>query len=174
MSQDGWTYFLTLYILNNVIINLMGNDIINVTLFHSRGKFYLIPGHFIKYQKQIEDIASKISSLMIQDTNIQSAYSEHAPLKSIAALFLIIFGALFSLSAYIMIPSLVLSPALRDSSYGVLIWPLGIWIIAAGISELTKFPVINISRKEIKRFNLIAIRTVWILSYFAICWRTIS
>jgi len=159
------------------IINLMGNKIINVTLHHSEGKFYLIPGHFIKYQKELENLSEKISSLMVHDYNIQtttSGHSANAPLKSIGALFLIIFGAIFSLSAYIMIPDLVLSPAFRDSYYGVLIWPLGIWVILAGILELTKFPVINISRKKIKRLYLIAIKIIWIASYFAICRRSIN
>ena len=84
------------------------------------------------------------------------------------AVFLLVLGALWSAVGYLTMPDVILGS--RRSAGGVLLWPLGLWLIALGLLEallLWRGHSLFAARTGLRRLTLLAL----LISYLLVCYR---
>jgi hypothetical protein len=78
-------------------------------------------------------------------------------------------GSVWSAGAYHFFPDMIFVHH-TSAEHGPLVWPLGLWIIALGLCELTGIPVWrSLSQGSWWRRNAIGLSFVG--TYFFVCWR---
>ncbi|HTY57558.1 MAG TPA: hypothetical protein VMF59_02020, partial [Bacteroidota bacterium] len=100
----------------------------------------LVSGHTPKHASDMERAAARIASFVFCGREKPEAATAKARIPSARAserfvgLVLMIFGTVFSVTAGLMIPDLLLTGP--GAGFGFLFWPVGIWIAVPGLLEL--------------------------------------
>ena len=84
------------------------------------------------------------------------------------AAFLLLLGVLWSGVGYLTLPDVLLAPRGHDG--GVLMWPLGLWLMALGLLEWAYCARGRSFFDGDPRLVRIAL-AAWLISYFLVCWR---
>jgi hypothetical protein len=157
---------------------IMDREILTIVATTDEGELLLVTGHSPRYRQDLALVAQRMKSFVLRGnaSAAEAGRTSAAPtsartLRWFPGLVMIILGALISISGYFMIPDLLLTrPGL---SFGVLFWPVGIWIAVAAIPVLA-----GSAMKRMPLFRHAAPRiipiAVWLVSYFVICLRRVG
>ena len=158
--------------------HLMGQEILTIVATTDEGELLLVTGHSPKYRQDLARVAQRMKSFVLRENAaaVEAGGTAATPssarnLPQFPGFVMIILGALISISGYLMIPDLVLTRP--NFAFGVLFWPVGIWIAIAAIPILAGSTVkrMPLFRHATPRVILIA---VWLVSYLVICLRRVG
>jgi hypothetical protein len=154
-------------------VTIMDTDLYCLTALLKKGKIYLVEGQSPVSLDSLRGLEKTcnivIGKKIAEDRSITPSHTGLSANIFIGSVIIGI-GAVWSIAGFFLIPDIVLTHF--SNSPGVLLWPLGIWIIILGLFECWETSLFpwresRIASRKLK-FILIAL---WTASYFIICIR---
>ncbi len=157
---------------------LLSQEVLTITAAARTGELILVSGHTPGHRSGMEKAAAQMKALMLGAAPPKAADVGTAPaaqrapspsLRRIPGLIVTLVGVVISATGALMIPDLVLTRP--PASFGVLFWPVGIWIAVPGLFMLTGIMDRGFLRGRALHGILIAL---WAVSYFIVCFRQLG
>ena len=159
---------------------IMDQEILTIVALTPTAERVLVSGHSRKHRTDMTRVLQRMRMLVgvgSADRQGRGEMTEAArpvspALGRVPGVVVIVLGLVISLSGYAMIPDLLLTRPPFD--FGVLFWPIGIWIAIAGADVLMAASECGRHFYRRRKIVWMILLVIWLVSYFAICLRRIG
>jgi hypothetical protein len=132
------------------------------------GSIWLVTGQMESWRGDLQRVADRIRTHLGDHTSAASTVV--ASPRSFLVAYALTLGAVWGAGLWWFAPDLVLT--YPNGTFGLRMWPLGLWIAALGVAELARLPAFEIMLGPWNRKRA-ALFVLWMGSYAACSYTTV-